>query len=190
MKSGHKDHLNTRNTFSKEVFPKFKDFPFDFELTQETPVVTVFSSLASKLVVMASPGLASKPVVSFLVEPQNQGGGGFSGLGLKTGSSALVIWVSESPRQFIGLGLKTKHASVCWLRHKTDGGRSARDTRRDLAACLAVKQVWPKDWQRRDGGWCTWHHRGGCVGGKLKTDGSMRWVASDPATLHLSFSMY
>jgi hypothetical protein len=26
-----------------------------------------------------------------LVEPQNQGGGGFSGLGLKTGSSGLVI---------------------------------------------------------------------------------------------------
>jgi hypothetical protein len=28
----------------------------------------------------------------FLVEPQNQGGGGFPGLGLKTGSSGLVIW--------------------------------------------------------------------------------------------------
>jgi hypothetical protein len=55
------------------------------------PVVTVFSSLASKLVVMVSPGLASKPVVDFLVEPQNQGGGGFPGLDLKTGSSALVI---------------------------------------------------------------------------------------------------
>jgi hypothetical protein len=27
----------------------------------------------------------------FLVEPQNQGGGGFPGLGLKTGSSGLVI---------------------------------------------------------------------------------------------------
>jgi hypothetical protein len=27
-----------------------------------------------------------------LVEPQNQGGGGFPGLGLKTGSSDLVIW--------------------------------------------------------------------------------------------------
>jgi hypothetical protein len=44
------------------------------------PVVTVFSSLASKLVVIVSPGLTSKPVVSFFVEPQNQGGGGFSGL--------------------------------------------------------------------------------------------------------------
>jgi hypothetical protein len=48
------------------------------------PVVMVFSSLASKLVVIVSPGLASKPVVGFLVEPQNQGGGGFPGLGLKT----------------------------------------------------------------------------------------------------------
>jgi hypothetical protein len=78
----------------------------------------------------------------FLVEPQNQGGGGFPDLGLKTGSSGLVIWASISPRRFLGLGLKTKWASVCRLRHKTDGGRSAWDTRRDLAACLASKQVW------------------------------------------------
>jgi hypothetical protein len=32
----------------------------------------------------------------FLVEPQNPGGGGFPGLGLKTGSYGLVIWVSKS----------------------------------------------------------------------------------------------
>jgi hypothetical protein len=32
-----------------------------------------------------------------LVEPQNQGGGEFPGLGLKTGSFGLVIWVSKSP---------------------------------------------------------------------------------------------
>jgi hypothetical protein len=78
----------------------------------------------------------------FLVEPQNQGGGGFPGLGLKTDSSGLLIWNSKSPRWFLGLGLKTKWALVCRLRHKTDGGRSAWDTRRDLAACLASKQVW------------------------------------------------
>jgi hypothetical protein len=83
------------------------------------PVVMVFSSLASKLVATISPGLASKPVVGFLVEPQNQGGGGF-----------------------LGLGLKTKQTSVCRLCHKTDGGRSAWDTRRDQVACLAWKQVW------------------------------------------------
>jgi hypothetical protein len=79
---------------------------------------------------------------SFLVEPQNQGDGGFSGLGLKIDSSGLVIWASKSPRRFLGLGLKTKWASVCRLRHKTDGGRSAWDTHRDLVACLASKQVW------------------------------------------------
>jgi hypothetical protein len=62
------------------------------------PVVTVFSSLVSKLVVMVSPGFASKSMVGFLVEPQNQGGGGFSCLGLKTGSSSLVIWASKSPQ--------------------------------------------------------------------------------------------
>jgi hypothetical protein len=60
------------------------------------PAATVFSSLASKLVATVSPDLASKPAVGLLVEPQNQGGGGFPGLGLKTGSSSLVIWASKS----------------------------------------------------------------------------------------------
>jgi hypothetical protein len=62
---------------------------------------------------MVSPGLASKPVVGFLVEPQNQGGGGFSCLGLKTGGSGLVIWASKSPRWFLGLDLKTMQTLVC-----------------------------------------------------------------------------
>jgi hypothetical protein len=100
------------------------------------PDATIFSSLASNLVVIVSLGLTSKPAVSFLVEPQNQGGGGFPGFGLKTGNFNLVIWASKSPRRFLGLDLKTKWASVCQLHHKTDGGRSARDTRRDLAACF------------------------------------------------------
>jgi hypothetical protein len=60
------------------------------------PVATVFSSLASKLVTTVSPSLASTPAVSFLDEPQNQGGGGFSDLGLKTSSFGLVIWASKS----------------------------------------------------------------------------------------------
>jgi hypothetical protein len=110
---------------------------FDLKTT-----LTVFTGLASKLVVTVSPGLASKPTVGFLVEPQNQGGGGFFSLGLKTGSSVLVIWASKSPRRFLGLGLKTKQTSVCRLHHKTNGGRSARDTCQDLAACLTWKQVW------------------------------------------------
>jgi hypothetical protein len=103
------------------------------------PAAPVFSSLNSKLVATVSPGSSSKPVVSFLVEPQNQGGGGFSGLGLKTGNSALVIWTSKSPRRFLILSLKIKHALVCRLRHKTDGRRSSRDTHQDLAACFMWK---------------------------------------------------
>jgi hypothetical protein len=71
-------------------------------------VVIVFSSLASKLVAMVSPDLASNPTVGFLVKPQNQGGGGFLDLGLKTGSSGLVICASKLPRRFLGLSLKTK----------------------------------------------------------------------------------
>jgi hypothetical protein len=154
------------------------------------PVAPVFSSLASKLVATVNPGLASNPAVGFLVEPQNQGGGGFFGLGLKIGSSGLVIWASKSPLWFIGLGLKIKWASVCRVRHKTDGGRSVQDTRRDLAACFAWKQVWSEDWRRHDSGWCTWHRHRGYVRGKLKMDRLIRWAASDPATLPLLFLMY
>jgi hypothetical protein len=101
----------------------------------------VFSGLASKPVAMVSPGLPSKLVVSFLVEPQNQGGG-FSDLCLKTGNYGLMIWVSKSPQRFLSLCLKTKRAMVCWLRHKIDGRmKTARGTHRDLAACFEWKQV-------------------------------------------------
>jgi hypothetical protein len=71
-------------------------------------VVTVFYSLTSKIVKTVSPGLASKSAVGFLVEPQNQCGAGFLGLGLKTDSSGLVICASKSPRRFLDLSLKTK----------------------------------------------------------------------------------
>jgi hypothetical protein len=106
------------------------------------PAATIFSSLASKLVATVSPGLASKPAVGFLIEPQNQGGGGFPDLGLKTDSSGLVICASKLSQRFLGLALKTKLASVYRLRHKTDGGRSAWDTYQDLVVCFAWKQVW------------------------------------------------
>jgi hypothetical protein len=86
---------------------------------------TVFSGLASKLVVTVFSGLASKPVDRVF------------GLGLKTGTYSLVIWTSKSPRRFLGLRLKTKQTLVCQLRHKTDGGRTAQDMRRDLPACFA-----------------------------------------------------
>jgi hypothetical protein len=81
-------------------------------------VAMVFSDLASKLVATVSPGLASKSVMDFLVEPQNHGGGGFP-----------------------GLGLKTKWAMVCRLRYKIDRRAMTWDTRRDLVACFAWKQV-------------------------------------------------
>jgi hypothetical protein len=40
---------------------------------------------------MVSSGLALKPVVGFLVESQNQGGGGLFGLSLITGIYGFVI---------------------------------------------------------------------------------------------------
>jgi hypothetical protein len=83
-------------------------------------VATIFSGLTSNPMVMVSPSLASKLVVGFLVEPQDQGGEGFFGLGLKTGSYDLMICVSKSPRRFLDLGLKIKQAMLCRLRHKTD----------------------------------------------------------------------
>jgi hypothetical protein len=85
--------------------------------------------LASKPVVTVSPGLVSKPVVGFLVEPQNKGGEGFLGLGLKIESYGLVIWGSKSPQRFLDLGLKTKWTMVCRLHLKNDGRMRWRETR-------------------------------------------------------------
>jgi hypothetical protein len=82
-------------------------------------------------VATVSPDLASKLAVDFLVEPQNQGGGGFPGLGLKIGSFGLVIWASKSPRRFLGLGLKTKRVRFVGCATKsTEGGR--RGTRVEI----------------------------------------------------------
>jgi hypothetical protein len=55
-----------------------------------------------------------------------------------------------------------------------------RDTRRDLTAYFGWKQValgffsLASRMAGHNGGWCTWHHRGGCVGIKLKMNGSMQ----------------
>jgi hypothetical protein len=67
----------------------------------------VFSGLASKLVAMVSSALVSKLVVGFLVEPQTKVVEGFPIWTSKL-QLGLVIWASKSPRQFLGLGLKTK----------------------------------------------------------------------------------
>jgi hypothetical protein len=125
------------------------------------------------------------------------GGFGFPGLGLKTGGYGLVICASKSPRQFLGLELKTKWAMVCRLRLKIDRRMEpARGTHQDLATCFAWKQVGlgfpslPQNRQRHNGGWCTWHHHSGCIEIKLKMDGSMRRATSDPSTPKLMFSLY
>jgi hypothetical protein len=104
-------------------------------------VATSSDGLASKPAATVSPGLTSKPVIGFLIEPQNQDGGGFPGLNLKTGSFNLVIWTSKSLRRFLGLSLKTKQTSVYRLCHKTDGGRSTWNMRQDLPVCFTWKQV-------------------------------------------------
>jgi hypothetical protein len=68
--------------------------------------------------------------------------------------------------------------------------------RQDLAACFTWKQVGlgfsslALRLVEAQYGWCTWHHGGGCVEIKLKTDGSMQWVVSDPATPTLLFFLY
>jgi hypothetical protein len=143
-----------------------------------------------------SPGLTSKLMAMvFLVWLQNQGSQ-FLSLALKTGSCDLVIWVSKSPQPFLDLSLKTKQALVCRLRHKTNGRTTAWDTHRDVAAYFTWKHVGlgffslPQNWWRRDGGWCMWHHREGCVRIKLKMNRSMRRAVSDSATLALPFSLY
>jgi hypothetical protein len=81
--------------------------------------VTVFTNLTSKLVATVFPGLALKPVVGFLVEPQNQGGGGFPGLGIKTGSygfgdfglkiTATVSWFGPQNQAGFGLSVASQN---------------------------------------------------------------------------------
>jgi hypothetical protein len=107
---------------------------------------TVFSGLTLKSVATVSPGLTLKSVVCFLVEPQNQGGGEFPGLVLKTGSCGLMIWASKSPRRFLNLGIKTKWVMVCQLPLKIDGRMRRRRTRHELGF-PSFGPVWPQNWQ-------------------------------------------
>jgi hypothetical protein len=61
----------------------------------------------------------------------------FSGLAIKIDNYSLVIGGSKSSRRLLGLGFKTKQATVCWLHHKTNGRMTAWDTCRDLVVCYA-----------------------------------------------------
>jgi hypothetical protein len=109
----------------------------------------------------------------------------FGDSGLKI--TATVSWFG--PQNHVGHGL-----SVVSQNRRED--EDSMSTHRDLAGCFAWKQVWlvcpslasTLVETRRE--WCTWHHRGGCIELKLKMDGPMRRVASDPSTLTLSFFMY
>jgi hypothetical protein len=104
---------------------------------------------------------------------------------LKTTGSGFLVWASKSPRRFLGLGLKTKKATVYRLRHKNDGRmKTARATHRDLVVCFTWKQVrlWCPSLASRlveaRHRWCTWHHHGGRVEIKLNTDESMQRLAT------------
>jgi hypothetical protein len=103
---------------------------------------TVFSDLASKSVATVSLGLASKPVVGFFVQPQNQGGARFLSLGLKTDNYSLVIWALKSPRWFLLFGPQNQvddGLSVAPQNRWEDA--TAWGTRQDLTACFTWKQV-------------------------------------------------
>jgi hypothetical protein len=92
-------------------------------------MATIFSGLASKPMVMFSSGLTSKSVVSFLVQPHNQGGG-FSDLSFKI--TTAISWFV--PQNQVSDGL-----SVAPQNRRED--ETVWDTHRDIAVCFTWKQV-------------------------------------------------
>jgi hypothetical protein len=72
------------------------------------PAATVFSGLALKPVTTVFSSLASKMVRQFLpVWPQNRRTISWLSFNTKV-VEGFLVWVSKSPRQFLGLGLKTR----------------------------------------------------------------------------------
>jgi hypothetical protein len=68
---------------------------------------------------------------------------GFPDLSLKVGSYSLMICASKSPCLFIGLCLKIKWATICRLRHKTDGGmKETRSTCFLVWASKSAATIW------------------------------------------------
>jgi hypothetical protein len=96
-------------------------------------VATIFAGLASKSVATVSSGLALKPVVGFLLEPQNQGGGGFFGLDLKTGSygfgdlglkiTVTISWFGPKKQADFGLSVAPQNR---W--REVDAGHTSRSS--------------------------------------------------------------
>jgi hypothetical protein len=114
-----------------------------------------------------------------VVWPQNHWDGSPS-LSLKPDCYDLMICASKSPCRFLGLDLKTKRITSCWLCHKTDGRiKTVWDTRRDLVTCFTWKQVrigfssLSSRLVKAQHGWCTWNHRRCLIELKLKTDEPM-----------------
>jgi hypothetical protein len=146
--------------------------------------------------------------MSFFVWPRNQGRrfvGGLSSkpLGyvsrfgsqnwqLRFGNLGIKITVMVSwfvPQNQVGYGL-----SVTPKNRQEDEDGVGHALRSSGLLHLKASRARVSQFGLKTGGgvarWCTWHHRGGCVELKLKTDGLMRWSALDPSTLTLSFSMY
>jgi hypothetical protein len=68
-------------------------------------------------------------------------------LAIKTDSFGLVICASKSPQRFLGLGLKTKQTSVCWLHYKNrqrevDAGHASGSS-----GLLCVEASWDRVFQ-------------------------------------------
>jgi hypothetical protein len=105
--------LNSKSVVTVSGGLASKSVTTGFSCLASKPVATVFSGLASKLVATVSPGLASKPAVGFLLEPQNQGDGGFSQFGsqnrqLRFGDLDLKITATVSwfgPQNQVGFDL-------------------------------------------------------------------------------------
>jgi hypothetical protein len=86
---------------------------------------------------------------------------------------------------------------VCRLHHKTDGSmKMVWGMSQDVVACFVWKRVrlvfssLAIRLAEARRGWCTWHHYGGRAEMKPKTDGSLRWAASDSSTPTLPFLLY
>jgi hypothetical protein len=120
-----------------------------------------------------------------------------AGFSVWASKSAATVWWFESQNHRDGFLFWASKPSGLWFvsyATKSMGGGWHGTRVKDLVACFAWKQVGlgflslPQNWRRSDGGWCTWHHRRGHMKMKSKTDGSMRWTASDSPTLTLPFS--
>jgi hypothetical protein len=156
-----------------------------------------FLSLASKPRSTISPCLASNPVATVLVIwPQNHSLGFFwivpQNWQLRFGELAhkiitTVSWFSPQNHVGYGLSVAPKHR---WEDEDGTGHVSKSSGLLHLEASRARVSQSSIKTDRGVAQMVTWHHHGGHVEMKLKTDGLMRWAASDSSTLTLPFVLY